>query len=181
MAERLTRQQIAEHAIVHEAPAVRLPTSVDRNFELPTGVYLAMGGMFLAAALVMALGFAAPMMVVPTAIIAVFIGMFFAVPALWVRMKPDHPQQATAWHRFRRHGIMTPYGRSDAGADDVRREGEPLGLRRHPDVELGQGVRVGRAAAADQVRACSGVGHPRVVGPAKAPVKCVARGRAGTP
>lgn len=116
MAERLTRQQIAEHAIVHEAPAVRLPTSVDRNFELPTGVYLAMGGMFLAAALVMALGFAAPMMVVPTAIIAVFIGMFFAVPALWVRMKPDQPQQAADWYRFRRQGIMTPYGRSSASA-----------------------------------------------------------------
>ncbi len=114
MVERLTRQQIAEQAILHEAPV--LATTVDRTFEVPTGLYLVMAGLFFAAAGVMALGFAAPMMVVPTGIIAVFIAMFFAVPAMWVRMKPDNPQRATSWERFRRHGIMTPYGRSSANA-----------------------------------------------------------------
>ncbi len=120
MVERLTRQQIAEQAIIHQAPVLHAPTAVDRNFELPTGLYVAMGGLFFAAAGVMALGFAAPMMVVPTGIIAVFIAMYFAVPAMWVRMKPDHPQQATRWDQFRRHGIMTPYGRSSAGAATVQ-------------------------------------------------------------
>ena len=120
MVERLTRQQIAEYAIVHEAPVLHAPTAVDRNFELPTGLYVAMAGLLFAAAGVMALGFAAPMMVVPTAIIAVFIAMFFAVPAMWVRMKPDHAQHATRWERFRREGIMTPYGRSSAGAATVQ-------------------------------------------------------------
>ena len=38
------------------------------------------------------------------------------MPALWVRMKPDQPQQAADWYRFRRQGIMTPYGRSSASA-----------------------------------------------------------------
>ena len=60
------------------------------------------------------------MMVVPTGIIAVFIAMFFAVPALWMKMKPEHPQQLTPWSRFRQHGIMTPYGRSTAGAATVQ-------------------------------------------------------------
>jgi hypothetical protein len=120
MAERVTRQLIAERALIHETPVLRRPTVVDRNFELPTALYAAMAGLFLAAAGVMALGFAAPMMAVPTAIIAVFIAMFFAVPATWVRMKPQNPQRATSWARFRRHGIQTPYGRSTAAAATVQ-------------------------------------------------------------
>ena len=35
MAERLTREHVAERAIIHEAPALRAPTKVDRSFELP--------------------------------------------------------------------------------------------------------------------------------------------------
>ena len=114
MAERITRQLVAEKAIIHEAEALRLPTTVDRNFELPAGLYAAMAGLFFAATGVMAFGFAAPGMVVPTGIIAVFIAMYFAVPALWMRMKPEHPQRLTSWARFRRDGIMTPYGRATA-------------------------------------------------------------------
>lgn len=120
MAEKLTRQLIAEKAIVHEATALRLPTTVDRNFELPTGLYVAMAVLLFAAAGVMAIGFAAPMMVVPTGIIAVFIAMFFAVPAMWARMKPEHPQRPITWSKFQRDGIMTRYGRSTAGAATVQ-------------------------------------------------------------
>ena len=120
MTKQLTRELIAEQAIVTEAAALRLPHTVDRNFELPTGLYATMAALFFAAAGVMAFGFAAPMMVVPTGIIAVFIAMFFAVPAMWVRMKPDHPQRATSWWRFQRDGIMTLYGHSTAGAATVQ-------------------------------------------------------------
>jgi len=116
MAERVTRQLITERAIIYEAPVLRLPTTVDRNFGLPTVLYMAMAGLFFAAVGVMAFGFAAPAMVVPTGIIAVFIAMFFAVPAMWVRMKPANPQRATSWARFRQHGIQTFYGRSTAAA-----------------------------------------------------------------
>lgn len=120
MAERITRQLVAEQAIVREEPSVRLPTTVDRNFELPNRLYAAMAVLFFAAAGVMALGFSAPGMIVPTGIIAVFIAMFFAVPAIWARLKPENPQRATSWARFRQHGIMTPYGRSTAGAATVQ-------------------------------------------------------------
>ena len=118
MTERLTRQLIAEQAIVHEAPA--LPHTVDRNFELPARLFVATAGLFFAAAGVMAFGFAAPMMIVPTGIIAVFIAMFFGVAAMWMRMKPEHPQRLTSWGRFRRQGIMTAYGHSTAGAATVQ-------------------------------------------------------------
>ncbi len=120
MAERITRQLVAEKAIIREALALRAPHTVDRNFELPARLYVAMAVLFFAAAGVMAVGFAAPMMVVPTGIIAEFIAMFFAVPAMWMRMKPEHPQTLTAWARFRRDGIMTAYGRSTAGAATVQ-------------------------------------------------------------
>jgi hypothetical protein len=120
MAERLTRQLVAEKAIVHEAPVLRAPTTVDRNFELPTALYAATAGLFLATVAVMAIGFASPGIVVPMGIIVVFIAMFFAVPAMWVRMKPDHPGRATSWARFQRDGIMTPFGRCSASAATVQ-------------------------------------------------------------
>ncbi len=120
MAERITRQFVAEKAIIHETAALRLPHTVDRSFELPSGLYATMAALFFAAAGVMAFGFAAPGMVVPTGIIAVFITMFFATPAMWVRMRPEHSQRAASWSRFRQHGVMTPYGRSTAGAATVQ-------------------------------------------------------------
>ena len=120
MAERLTRPLIAEQAIIHEAPTLLTPTTVDRNFELPTPVFVAMAALFFAAAGVMAFGFRAPGMIVPTGIIAVFIAMFFAVPATWMRMKPEHPQRLTSWSRFRQRGIMTASGHSTAGAATVQ-------------------------------------------------------------
>src|SRR6478735_169506 len=120
MVERLTRQQIAEQAIVHQAPVLRAPHAVDRNFELPTGLYVAMAGLFFAAFAVMALGFANPAMILPTAVIALFIAMFFAVPAAWVRMQPDSPKHALSWERFRRNGIITAFGHSSANAATIQ-------------------------------------------------------------
>ena len=90
MAERIVRQLVAEQAIVLPEPALRLPTAVDRNFELPAGLYVAMAV------------------------------LFFATPAMWMRMKPEHPQRLTSWSRFRRQGIMTAYGHSTAGAATIQ-------------------------------------------------------------
>lgn len=115
MTQRIARQSLAEKAIVHEAAAVRLPTTVNRNFEFPTSLYAAMAVLFIVAAGIMTFGFAAPGMVIPTGIIAVFIVMFFAVPTQWVRMKPENPQSAMTWSCFRREGIITLYGHSTAG------------------------------------------------------------------
>jgi len=125
MAERITRQLVAEQAIVREEAELRVPSAriargIDRNFELPNRLYAAMAVLFFAAAGVMTFGLSAPGMVVPTGIIAIFIAMFFAVPTLWARMKPENPQRATSWARFRQFGIMTPYGRTSAAAATVQ-------------------------------------------------------------
>lgn len=120
MAERLTRPQIAEKAIVHEAPTLRVPTTVDRSFELPTSLYGATVGLYLAYIALMAWGFSDPQLILPMAIFALTIVAGFGVPALWVRMKPETTQRATSWSRFQRQGIMTAYGRTDAGAAAIQ-------------------------------------------------------------
>ena len=120
MAERITRQLVAEQAIVREEPELRLPTTVDRNFELPAALYGLTAAGYLGFVGLTALAFGNPKLILPFAIIAVFIAMFFGVNAMWMRMKPDHPQRLTSWARFQRDGIMTAYGRSTAGAAAVQ-------------------------------------------------------------
>ena len=117
MAERITRELIADKAIVHETPALLLPPhTVDRSFGLPTGLYVAMATLFFGFCAVTSVGFGNPAMILPMAIIVIFIAMFFAVPALWVRMNPENPVPTTTWAEFRRNGIMTPFGRATANA-----------------------------------------------------------------
>jgi hypothetical protein len=120
MAERQTRQLVAEKAIVHDAAALRLPHTVDRSFELPAGLYAGTAAGYLGFIGLMALAFGNPHLALPMVIFVVFIAMFFGVAAMWMRMKPEHPQRLTAWSRFRQHGIMTAYGRCTAGAATVQ-------------------------------------------------------------
>lgn len=120
MAERITRELVAEKAIVHDVLALRQPTIVDRDFGLPTGLYAVMATLLFGFLGVMTLGFGNPGLILPMAIFAVFMAMFFAVPAMWVRMKPENPQRAMTWARFQREGIMTPFGRTSANAAAVQ-------------------------------------------------------------
>jgi len=114
MAERITRLEIADKAIVHTALPVRQPIAVDRSFELPTGLYIAMAALFFGFVAVMATGFAAPGMIVPTAIIVVFIAAFFGVPAAMMRTHPETRTPAMSWAHFQREGIATHFGPATA-------------------------------------------------------------------
>ena len=116
MVQKLTREQLAEHAIIHDAPVYRRNAPLDRSFELPTALYAATASLFLAFVAIMAVGFANPNMILPTAIFALFIIAGFSVPALWVRLQPENPVQAKSWAEFRAHGIQTATGRVGAGA-----------------------------------------------------------------
>ena len=120
MAERQTRQLVAEKAIVHEAPVLRLAHTVDRNFELPAALYVGTAAGYFGFLGLMTLAFGNPGLILPMAIFVVFIAMFFGVAAMWMRMKPEHPQRLTPWSRFRRQGIMTAYGHSTAGAAAIQ-------------------------------------------------------------
>jgi hypothetical protein len=120
MVQMLTRDQIAEQAIIHPellpAPATIRNAALDRSFELPTVLYALTAGLFLAFVGIMAAGFAHPEMIIPTAVFALFIVAFFAVPAIWVRLQPENPVRAKSWARFQAEGIQTAYGHIGAGA-----------------------------------------------------------------
>ena len=124
MAQMLTREQIAEQAIIHQEVVPALATGrkapLDRSFEMPTALYALTVGLFLAFVGIMATGFAHPEMILPTAIFALFIVAFFAVPALWARMQPENPVRAKSWGRFLREGIQTATGHVGAGSASVQ-------------------------------------------------------------
>ena len=110
MAERVTRQVVAEKAIIHAELPIAEPFPVDRSFELPTALYGAMAALYLGFVVVAAIGFAEREVLLPLAIIAVFIVMAFGVPAVWVRMAPGSRKAALSWSRFRIDGIGTAFG-----------------------------------------------------------------------
>ncbi len=115
MAEYLTREQIAATADTHaKLPVARAAHEVDRTFELPTGLYAATVGLFLAYIGLMTVGFAHPEMILPTIIFAVFVFAGFGVPALWTRLAPRTKGKTMTWARFRQEGIMTAYSRTTA-------------------------------------------------------------------
>ncbi len=91
------------------------PTVVDRTFELPGGLYLATVGCYLGFIAITALGFGAPQLVIPLVICTIIIIMGFAIPAIWVRMRPGSDTRSLSWGKFASSGIQTFTGRVTAG------------------------------------------------------------------
>lgn len=114
MAERVSRQLVAEKAIVHTESALLPPHVVDRSFEMPTALYAAVAALFLGFMAVTGIGFATRELILPVAVIVLFIFCFFGVPAVWVRMVPESRRQALTWSNFRMEGIATEHGRVTA-------------------------------------------------------------------
>lgn len=90
--------------------APRHQVEIDRNFEMPTAFYVGTAALYLGFVGVMGAGFAAPGMVIPVAIFAVFILAFFTVPAAWTRLKNNHSRPMSR-DTFKATGIMTHTGR----------------------------------------------------------------------
>ena len=113
MSKHFTRELVAQSAEVRTQ--LLQPIKVDRSFELPTPLYAVTGSLYLGFVGIMEIGLSAPGLVVPLAICTVFLAMFFAVPAAWVRMKPDNAVASLTWQRFRTNGVATLTGRLSAG------------------------------------------------------------------
>jgi hypothetical protein len=90
----------------------------DQTFELPTGIYIAMGIMFAGFVAVLGLAFTGEM-AVSYGVIFAFLGMFFAVPALFPRIARDSSTCALQWQEFRERGINTATGQVSASAATV--------------------------------------------------------------
>lgn len=72
-------------------PAPNLRQGIEtRHFDLPVALHAGYFGLVLAYLGVMFLGFRSPGMIIPIAICVIFTVGFYAVPALWSGMKPDH-------------------------------------------------------------------------------------------
>jgi hypothetical protein len=83
---------------------------VDRTLGLPTGLYIATAACYFGFFFVMALALMEPQLAIPMAIFVVFMIVFGAVVAKWVRMDPPNSSHALSWGTFRFYGISTHTG-----------------------------------------------------------------------
>jgi hypothetical protein len=116
MSKRIVTEELVQKARIVEAPiaAEHKPTIVDRSFEMPSALYMASAGLFLAFLGIMFAGFSTPRLIIPMVIFTVFIVSFYGLPAVWTSMKPDNPQSPMTMGKFARDGIMTNTGRLNA-------------------------------------------------------------------
>lgn len=105
----LTQVEIVSPPVIHEERAC-----TDQNFGLPTGVFVAMFGLFAGAIGVLALSFRSGM-VVTYAVLFAFLVAFFGIPALFVKTSPGARSKALSWAEFQAKGIHTATGRTPAG------------------------------------------------------------------
>jgi hypothetical protein len=111
MSQRLTVIELAELATISERPVL---TKVDRNFGLPTGLYVATVGLYLGFVAVMGAAFINPELAIPMVIFAGFIIVGFGVAGYWAKMGPENDTRPLSWGQFSRHGIETATGRLGA-------------------------------------------------------------------
>ena len=112
MVKHLTRELVAEHAVIVEAP--RTAHEVDRTFELPKGLYVATVGLYLGFLAVMAAGLSTPGLIIPMAIFTLFVVAGFGLPAVWTKIGPEHAGKNMSWARLVSRGIATHTGRVTA-------------------------------------------------------------------
>ena len=104
-------------ARIVEAPESQLRHQVeaDRSFGLPTGLYAATVGCYLAFLLITALAFGNPGLAIPMAIFGLFIAAGFGVPAVWTRLKKNgleaNDSNPMTMGEFNTRGVMTHTGK----------------------------------------------------------------------
>ena len=121
MVEKLTREKIAENAIVHDSvPMGHAPTKVHRSFDLPPALYAATVACYLGFMLITATAFSSPELILPIAVMAFSIIAGFGINTIWTRLSPKASEKAFSWGKFERDGIQTLTGRNTAGQATVQ-------------------------------------------------------------
>lgn len=111
MAQHISQQELTRIASITDAPA---RTKVDRNFGLPTGLYVATVALYLAFLGLMTTLFANGELAIPLAVMAGFIVLFFGLCGLWTKMKPENDTHPMTWGQLSARGIETLSGRLTA-------------------------------------------------------------------
>lgn len=92
-----------------ETQPVRHQVEVDRNFGLPTAFYVAMAACYAGFLVITVTAFASPLLIVPMAVIGLFLVMFFGIPTVWTRFRGNDSSPETLGE-FEVKGIMTNTG-----------------------------------------------------------------------
>jgi hypothetical protein len=111
MSQHLSQDQLRDLASVTDTP---VRTKVDRNFGLPTGLYLATVGLYLAFIGLMAALFLNPGLAIPMVVFAGFVVFAFGLAGHWAKMKPDNDTAPMTWGQLAARGIDTLSGRLTA-------------------------------------------------------------------
>ncbi|MEO0464462.1 MAG: hypothetical protein AAF127_15140 [Pseudomonadota bacterium] len=107
--EKLARGEARIVAAPKAAPKVRHQVEVDRNFELPNGLYVATVAGYLGFLGLMLASFGNPALAIPMVIFAGFIIAGFGVPAIWTRLASNR-SKPMGFGAFQNKGIMTNTG-----------------------------------------------------------------------
>jgi len=112
MSERYAAADLARVATVTE----RVPlTRVDRNFGLPTGLYVATVGLYLTFLGLMTILFMNPELALPmVAFVGIIVGGF-GLAGYWAKMHPDNDSHPLSWGQFTNRGIQIMTGHLTAG------------------------------------------------------------------
>jgi hypothetical protein len=113
MTRRLDHAQLFVSDEIVSKPTLPLPRACDdHSFELPTGLYVGMAGLFLGFVTVLTLAFSGHM-AVSYGVIAAFISAFFAVPTIFAHAGRSEQRRTRAlgWDDFLDKGVMTATGR----------------------------------------------------------------------
>jgi hypothetical protein len=110
MSRRIGHKQLTLRKEIVAAPA-HPRACEDRTFELPPALHIATAALFLGFVSLLCAAFATPGLLVPYSVFAIFIVAFFAVPALWARMKPEENRsRALSWDELLEDGVETATG-----------------------------------------------------------------------
>lgn len=117
MAQHIAQHELARIATVTDAPP---RTKVERNFGLPTGLYVVTALAYLAFLGLMTTLFGNNELAIPITIMAGFIIIAFGICGVWASMKPDNDTSPLTWGQMANRGIETLSGRLTASEAAVQ-------------------------------------------------------------
>lgn len=117
MSQHIATPDLKQVADVSAAPP---RTRIDRNFGLPSGLYVATVALYLVFIGLMSVLFGNPELAIPLVIIGAFIAFAFGVAAVWASMKPDNDSSPLSWGQFSHRGIQTLSGPLTAGQASIQ-------------------------------------------------------------
>ena len=110
----------AELQLIATATAAPVRTRVDRSFGLPSGLYYATVGLYIAFIGVMTATFHNPELILPLAVITGSILFGFGVNRTWAAMKPANGSKPATWGQFASSGVQTLSGHLTASEASIQ-------------------------------------------------------------